>query len=55
MKLVLTGSDFAAFAVAHKLGHKRKIYGEYDNDGSSAISNLESGANNEKDSRRVFC
>jgi YD repeat-containing protein len=48
MHLVLTGKEFAAFAVAHELGHKRKIYGEYDKDGSSAISRLESGANNEK-------
>ncbi|HEY2962507.1 MAG TPA: hypothetical protein VGJ37_08845, partial [Pyrinomonadaceae bacterium] len=47
-KLSLQGKDFAAFAVAHELGHKRKIYGKYDNDGSSAFSTLESGANNEK-------
>jgi hypothetical protein len=48
MALILTGKEFAAFAVGHELGHKRKIYGEYDNDGSSAFSNLEGGANNEK-------
>jgi hypothetical protein len=48
MQLVLTGKEFAAFAVAHELGHKRKIYGEYDKDGQSVLSNLESGANNEK-------
>jgi hypothetical protein len=48
MQLVLSGKEFAAFAVAHELGHKRKIYGEYDKDGASVLSNLESGANNEK-------
>ncbi len=48
MQLVLTGKEFAAFAVAHELGHKRKIYGEYDKDGNSVFAQLESGANNEK-------
>ncbi len=48
MELILTGKEFAAFAVGHELGHKRKIYGEYNNDGSSGVSNLEGGANNEK-------
>jgi hypothetical protein len=48
MSLKLSGKEFAAFAIGHELGHKRKIYGEYNNDGSSAFSNLEAGANNEK-------
>lgn len=48
MALTLTGKEFAAFAIGHEVGHKRKIYGEYDVDGSSTVSNLEAGANNEK-------
>ena len=48
MALHLTGKEFAAFAVGHELGHKRKVYGEYDNDGESPFSNLAEGANNEK-------
>jgi hypothetical protein len=45
--LTLKGTVFAAFAIAHELGHKRKIYGDYDDDGGP-LSILESGANNEK-------
>jgi YD repeat-containing protein len=48
MTLNLSGKEFAAFVIGHELGHKRKIYGEYDIDGSSVFSNLAAGANNEK-------
>jgi hypothetical protein len=42
----ISGADFAAFALAHEVGHKRKIYGEYDDDNS--FDGLAQGANNEK-------
>src|SRR6185503_18664096 len=48
MVLKLSGKEFAAFAMGHELGHKRKIYGEYEKDESSAFSSLAAGANNEK-------
>ena len=46
--LTVTGSTFGAFAVLHELGHRSKIYGQYDKDGGSQYTNLPAGANNEK-------
>jgi hypothetical protein len=46
--LTITGSTFGAFALLHELGHRSKIYGQYDRDGGSQFDNLRTGANNER-------
>jgi hypothetical protein len=46
--LAITGSTFGAFVLLHELGHKTKIYGKYEKDGSPQYINLPAAANNEK-------
>jgi hypothetical protein len=41
--LTITDSTFGAFVLLHELGHRSKIYGQYDKDGGSQYNNLPTG------------